>query len=122
MIAQPNAEISQFIKLIKFMSPEVIVGIVIMWLLAYVIFAKNQGYTKAGLQVTRLMVCVGILHPPKISSTRIFICMIYILLLNINALFQSHLLALLTVPVYYRNIDSIESLKVCRFINNIFDT
>lgn len=122
MIAQPNAEISQFIKLIKFMSWEVIVGIVIMCLLTYVIFVKTQGYLRAGLQVIRLMVCVGILHPPKINSTRIFICMILILLLNINALFQSHLSLLLTAPVYYRNIDSIRSLKVCRLINNIFDT
>ncbi|XP_011684737.1 PREDICTED: uncharacterized protein LOC105448073 [Wasmannia auropunctata] len=111
VIAQPRPEVSQFHKLIKFLSPEVIVGIVIMCLLAYVIFVKKQGYMKATLQVIRLIICVGILHPPKISSTRIFICMMLILFLNINALFQSHLSALLTVPVYYRDIDTIESLK-----------
>ncbi|XP_071557827.1 uncharacterized protein [Temnothorax nylanderi] len=111
VIAQPNREISQFTKLMKFMSSEVIVGMVIMCLLTYIVFTKSEGYVKAGLQVIRLMVCVGILHPSRISSTRIFICMILILFLNINALFQSHLSALLTVPVYYRNIDSIESIR-----------
>ncbi|XP_011159039.3 uncharacterized protein LOC105195361 [Solenopsis invicta] len=111
VIAQPRPEVSQFTKLTKFLSSEVIVGIVIMCLLTYVIFTKTDGYLKAGLQVIRLMVCVGILHPPKISSTRIFLCMILILFLNINALFQSHLSALLTVPVYYRNIDTLESIK-----------
>ena len=83
-----------------------------MCLLAYVLFMKSEGYIKASLQVIRLIICVGILHPPKINSTRIFICMILILFLNINALFQSHLSALLTVPIYYRDIDTIESLKV----------
>lgn len=87
-------------------------GMVMMCLLLYVIFMKTEGYAKAGLQVIRLMVCVGILHPPKINSARIFICMILILFLNINAIFQSHLSAILTVPVYYRDVDSIESLKV----------
>ncbi|KAL0111568.1 hypothetical protein PUN28_013042 [Cardiocondyla obscurior] len=111
VISQPNPEISQFTKLMKFMSPEVIVGCLTISLLAYVIFVKSQGYVKADLQVIRLIVCVGILHPPKISSTRIFICMVLILFLNINALFQSHLSALLTVPVYKSNINTMEDLK-----------
>ncbi|KAL6259196.1 hypothetical protein P5V15_009115 [Pogonomyrmex californicus] len=111
VIAQPNREISQFIKLIKFMSPKVMVGIIVICLLAYVIFVITEGCMKAGLQVIRLIVCVGILHPPTIDSTRIFLCMILFLFLNINALFQSHLSSLLTVPVYYRNIDSMSSLK-----------
>ncbi|EGI64799.1 hypothetical protein G5I_06989, partial [Acromyrmex echinatior] len=116
VIAQPRSKVSQYTKLIKFMSPEVIVGIVIMCLLAYVLFTKSEGYIKAGLQVIRLVICVGILHPPKISSTRIFVCMILILFLNINALFQSHLSALLTVPIYYRDIDTIENLKKSGYI------
>ncbi|XP_036146792.1 uncharacterized protein LOC105828256 [Monomorium pharaonis] len=111
VIAQPRQEVSQFTKLIKFLSPEVIAGVVIICLLTYTIFTKNEGYLKASLQVLRLMVCVGILHPPKVSSTRIFLCMTLILFLNINALFQSHLSALLTVPVYYRNIDTLENIK-----------
>ncbi|XP_012055685.1 PREDICTED: uncharacterized protein LOC105618761 [Atta cephalotes] len=116
VIAQPHSKVSQYTKLIMFMSPEVIVGIVIMCLLAYVLFMKSEGYIKASLQVIRLIICVGILHPPKINSTRIFICMILILFLNINALFQSHLSALLTVPIYYRDIDTIESLKKSGYI------
>ncbi|KYN06922.1 PREDICTED: uncharacterized protein LOC108782633 [Cyphomyrmex costatus] len=111
VIAQPRSKVSQYIRLIKFMSPEVIIGIAITCLLAYVLFTKSEGYIKASLQVIRLVICVGILHPPKISSTRIFVCMILILFLIINALFQSHLSALLTVPIYYRDIDTIESLK-----------
>jgi len=38
--------------------------------------------------------------------------MMLILFLNINALFQSHLLVWLTVPIYHRDIDTMESLKV----------
>jgi len=112
VIAQPKKPVSEFIKIITFMSPEVIMGIIAICLLTYVIFVKSVGYIKAGLEVMRLVVYGGFLHPPKIDSARIFICMALILFLNINALFQSHLSSLLTVPVYYRDIDTIESLKV----------
>ncbi|XP_067204618.1 uncharacterized protein, partial [Linepithema humile] len=111
VITQPIPEISQFTKLITFMSPEVIAGMIIICLLIYLIFAKNEGYIKAGLQVIRLVVCVGVFRPPKISSTRIFLCMALILFLNVSALFQSHLLSLLTVPVYIRDIDTLEGIK-----------
>jgi len=94
------------------MSPQVIMGMVIMCLLAYAVFLKTEGNTKAGLEVIRLMICVAILHPPKINSTRIFVCMMLFLFLNINTLFQSHLLVWLTVPIYHRDIDTLESLKV----------
>jgi len=112
VIAQPKKPISEFIKIVTFLSPEVMVGVIAMCLLTYIIFMKNVGYIKAGLEVIRLVIGIGFLHLPKMDSTRIFICMALILLLNINALFQSHLSSLLTVPAYYRDIDSIQSLKV----------
>jgi len=112
VIAQPKKPISEFIKIVTFLSPEVMMGIIAICLLTYVIFVKSVGYIKAGLEVIRLVVCVGFLHSPKTDSARIFICMALILFININALFQSHLSCLLTVPVYYRDIDSIQSLKV----------
>ncbi|XP_067204605.1 uncharacterized protein [Linepithema humile] len=111
VITQPVAAISEFTKLITFMSPEIIVGIIMICLLIYVLFVKNDGYVKAGLQVIRLMVCVGVLRPPEVNSTRIFLCMALILFLNISALFQSHLSSLLTLPIYVRDIDSVEGLK-----------
>jgi len=112
VIAQPKKPISEFIKIITFLSPEVMVGIIGICLLTYIVFVKSVGYVKAGLEVIRLMVCLGFLYTPKMNSIRIFICMVLILFLNINALFQSHLSSLLTVPVYNRDIDSIQSLKV----------
>ncbi|EFN61140.1 hypothetical protein EAG_15529 [Camponotus floridanus] len=111
VIAQPKKPISEIIKIITFLSPEVIVGIIGTCVLIYIIFMKNVGYMKAGLEVIRLVISAGFLHLPKIDSARIFISMALILFLNINALFQSHLSSLLTVPVYYRDIDSIQSLK-----------
>lgn len=83
-----------------------------MCTLTCVILARKQGYGNAGMQMIRLVVCVGILRPSKINSTRIFVCMTLILLLNVNAMFQSHLSSLLTVPVFYRNIDTINDLRV----------
>lgn len=112
MIAQPKKPISEFIKIITFLSPEIVVLLIVICLLTYMIFMKTVGYMKAGLEVIRLVVCVGFLHSPKIDSIRIFICMTLILFLNINALFQSQLLSLLTVPVYYRDIDTIKNIKV----------
>jgi len=112
VIAQPKKPISEFIKIITFLSPEVIVGIIGICLLTYITFVKSVGYVKAWLEVIRLLVSVGFLHLPKMDSARIFVCMVLILFLNINALFQSHLSSLLTVPIYYRDIDSIQSLKV----------
>jgi len=112
VIAQPKKQISQFIKLLTFLPPEVMVGVLAICLLTYIVFVKSVGYVKAGLEVTRLIISIGFLHLPKMNSARIFICMVLILILNLNALFQSHLSSLLTVPIYYRNIDSIPSLKV----------
>jgi len=112
VIAQPKKPISKFIKIITFLSPKVMVGIIGICLLTYIFFVKSVGYIKAGLELIRLMVCWGFLYSPKINSVRIFICMVLILFLNINALFQSQLSSLLTVPVYYRDIDIIQSLKV----------
>jgi len=90
----------------------VIAGIFAVCLLTYTILARKQGYGNAGLQMIRLIVCVGILRPPKINSTRIFVCMTLILLLIVNAMLQSHLSSLLTVPAFYRNIDTVDDLKV----------
>lgn len=112
MIAQPKKALSEFTKIITFLSPEVMVGVIAICLFTYVIFTQIVGYIKAGLEVIRLMICVGILYSPKLDSTRIFICMVLILFLNINALFQSHLSSLLTKPVFYRDIDTIKSLRV----------
>jgi len=121
VIAQPKKPTSELIKIITFLSPELIVGIIGICLLTFVVFAKSVGYIKAGLEVIRLVVSVGFLHLPKMDSARIFICMVLILFLNINALFQSRLSSLLTVPVYYRDIDSIQNLKVMEnFIFLIF--
>ncbi|KAL6437790.1 hypothetical protein ACFW04_004267 [Cataglyphis niger] len=111
VIAQPKKPISEFTKIVTFLSPEVMMGVIAICVLIYVIFMQSLGYIEAGLEVIRLMICVGILHLPKIDSTRIFICMVLILFLNINALFQSHLSSLLTVPIYYRDIDTMTSLK-----------
>ncbi|EFN70239.1 hypothetical protein EAG_15183 [Camponotus floridanus] len=111
VIAQPKKQISEFIKIITFLSPSVMAGILVICLLTYIVFVKSVGYVKALLEVIRLVVSVGFLYLSKMDSARIFICMVLILILNINALFQSHLSSLLTVPVYYRDIDSIQSLK-----------
>lgn len=111
-MTQPIAAISQFSKLIRFMSPEVIAGLIIICLLIYIIFVKSDGYVKAALQVIRLVTCVAVLRPPRVNSTRIFLCMALILFLNVNAIFQSHLSSLLTLPIYKRDIDSLEGLKV----------
>lgn len=112
MITQTIPEIAQLTKLVTFMSPEVTAGVILICLLIYLIFARNEGYITAGLQVIRLTVCVGVLRPPRINSTRIFLCMALILFLIVNSLFQSHLSSLLTVPIYIRNIDTTEGLKV----------
>ncbi|XP_029170078.1 uncharacterized protein LOC114939817 [Nylanderia fulva] len=111
VIAQAKNELSEFMKIIMFLSPEVMAGLITICLLTYAIFTRIVGYIKAGLEVIRLISCVGFLHLPKVDSTRIFICMVFILFININAIFESHLSSLLTLPVYHRNIDSIESLK-----------
>jgi len=55
VIAQPRPAISQFTKLIKFMSPQVMMGMFIMCLLAYAVFLKTEGNMKAGLEVIRLI-------------------------------------------------------------------
>ncbi|XP_020288354.1 uncharacterized protein LOC109856968 [Pseudomyrmex gracilis] len=113
IFTKPIPAVSSFIKLIKFLSPGTLAGIILMCLLTYVIFTKTEGYIKSVLQIIRLVVCVAVLRPPKINSSRIFLCMTLILILNVNALFQSHLSFLLTVPVYYHhNIDTLEGLKV----------
>lgn len=118
-ITQPSEEISGFVKLVTFMSPLVIIGILSVCFVTYVILASEQGCGNAVLQVIRLIVCVGILRPPKISSTRIFVCMTLFLLLNVNAMFQSRLSSLLTVPIFYKNINTLEDLKVIIYVYDL---
>lgn len=79
------------------------------------IMTKIDGFFEALLNVERLIICVAILNPPKINSYRIYICMIFILLLTANAVFQSHWYSLLTVPQFYSNIDTYDDLKVYTF-------
>ncbi|XP_011345772.1 uncharacterized protein LOC105284159 isoform X2 [Ooceraea biroi] len=111
VITQSSEEVSEFVKLVTFMPWLAIVIIFLVCLLTYGILARKEGYGNAWVQIIRLVVCTGILHPPKINSTRIFICMTLILLLNVNAMIQSHLSSLLTIPVFYRNIDTMDDLK-----------
>lgn len=85
VVTQSNPEVSEFIKLITFMLPEVTAGIIILCLHIYRIFVKKE----------------------KISSIRIFLRMALILFLIVNALFKSHLSFLLTMPVYKRDIEGI---------------
>lgn len=112
MISQPNQRVSEFTKLITFLELPVMIGIFIICLLTYAIFTRNVGYVSATLEVIRLMVCVAILHPPRISSARIFLCTVLILFLNVSSLFQSRWSSLLTVPVFYSTVDSFDSIKV----------
>ncbi|XP_025160262.1 uncharacterized protein LOC112589814 [Harpegnathos saltator] len=111
VMSQPKQQISEFTKLITFLQPPVMAGVFIVCLLTYAVFTRSQGYARAALEVTRLLVCVTILHPPRISSARIFLCTVFILFLNVNSLFQSRWSSLLTAPVYYDTINSFDSIK-----------
>lgn len=113
-MTRANEQVSELTKLITFLTPSVKVGLFIICLLTYAILTRKEGYARAALEVLRLLVCVAILHPPKVNSTRIFICMVFILFLNVNTLFQSHWSSLLTLPIYYGNIQNFDQLKVLR--------
>jgi len=110
-MSQPY-EVSMFTRIRMFMSLTLLMGILAISVIAFAVFSRREGYAKAGLQVLRIMVGVGILHPPKINSARIFLCTMLILFLNVNAFFQSHWSSLLTIPIFYSNTDSSDSIKV----------
>ncbi|XP_014484857.1 PREDICTED: uncharacterized protein LOC106749684 [Dinoponera quadriceps] len=111
VISQPNQQISEFTKLMTFLKPPVMAGVFVICLLTYAIFTWNEGYGEAALELLRLLICVAILHPPRINSVRIFLCTVFILFLNVNSLFQSRWSSLLTVPVFYSTVDSLDSIK-----------
>lgn len=114
-MSQASIEVPELRKLMILLTTPFMIGTMIFCTITLLIMTKIDGFFEALLNVERLIICVAILHPPKINSYRIYICMIFILLLAANAVFQSHWYSLLTVPQFYSNIDTYDDLKVYTF-------
>ncbi|KAL2726853.1 uncharacterized protein V1478_007131 [Vespula squamosa] len=110
VMSQISEEVSELRKLINLLSTPFMMGMMIIYMVTLLIMTKLDGFFEAFLNVERLLLCVAILRPPKINSYRIYICMIFVLSLSANAVFQSHWYSLLTVPQFYPNIDTYDDL------------
>ncbi|XP_076281873.1 uncharacterized protein LOC143209712 [Lasioglossum baleicum] len=115
VITQRSGQISEYIKILSFMSPEVIAGNVIVFLIALLVLAKHEGVQSASLNLIRMLTCVSMRRMPQRSAFRIFFSNVFLLFLIINALLQSHWASLLTVPVSRRNIRTAEDLKASNY-------
>lgn len=118
-MSQTKEEVSELRKLMNLLATPFMLGMMIIYTVTLLIMTKLDGFFEAFLNVERLLLCVAILRPPKINSYRIYICMIFILSLSANAVFQSHWYSLLTVPQFYSNIDTYDDLKVYTFFVNL---
>ncbi|KAF7400642.1 hypothetical protein HZH66_005826 [Vespula vulgaris] len=111
VMSQTKEEVSELRKLMNLLATPFMLGMMIIYTVTLLIMTKLDGFFEAFLNVERLLLCVAILRPPKINSYRIYICMIFILSLSANAVFQSHWYSLLTMPQFYSNIDTYDDLK-----------
>ncbi|XP_076760489.1 uncharacterized protein LOC143429019 [Xylocopa sonorina] len=110
-ITQKTGEISEFIKILSFMSPLVFLGNVAILMVANCILAKYQGFLPALLNIFRLITSVSVHGLPNRSSIRIFFCMVFVLNLIMNALLDSNWASLITVPIPQSKIRTLEDLK-----------
>ncbi|EZA49886.1 hypothetical protein DMN91_011363 [Ooceraea biroi] len=115
VISQPHV-VSLFTRIKQLMSLGLIIGTSTVSLITFIVFWKKEGFSRAGLQTMRIIVGLGVLHPPEINSTRIFVCSVLILFLNINAILQGHWSSLLTIPVFYSDTDSVESIREAGYV------
>ncbi|CAL7936935.1 unnamed protein product [Xylocopa violacea] len=115
MITQPTGEISEFVKILSFMSPLVFLGNIAVLMVANCILAKHQGFLPALLNIFRLITGVSVHGLPKRSSIRIFFSTVFVLNLIMNALFDSNWASLITVPIPQSNIRTVEDLKASNY-------
>ncbi|XP_046817561.1 uncharacterized protein LOC124423642 [Vespa crabro] len=111
VMSQASIEVPELRKFMMLLAQPFMLGMMIFCIITLLIMTKSDGFFEAFLNVERLVVCVAILRPPKINSYRIYICMIFILSLTANAVFQSQWYTLLMVPQFYSNIDTYDDLK-----------
>lgn len=112
VITQRSGEMSELVKLLLFMSLEVILGKMAVISIALLVLTKYQGFLPASLDIIRLITSVSMRRLPRHSAGRVFFSQVFLLFLIINALIQSHWASLLTVPVSRPNINTSEDLKV----------
>ncbi|XP_033334234.2 uncharacterized protein LOC117225038 [Megalopta genalis] len=115
VITQRSGEIAEYIKILSFMSPPVIAANFVVFLIALLALAKYQGVQSAGLNIIRLVTYVSIRRMPQCFAYRIFFSNLFLLILIINALLQSHWASLVTVPVSRPNIRTAEDLKASNY-------
>ncbi|XP_078049782.1 uncharacterized protein LOC144476559 [Augochlora pura] len=115
VMTQRSGEISEYVKILSFMSPEVISANLAVFLIALLALAKYDGVQSASLNIIRLVTCVSIRRMPQCFAYRIFFSKVFLLILIINALLQSHWASLLTVPVSRPNIRTAEDLKASNY-------
>ncbi|XP_043492495.1 uncharacterized protein LOC122517934 [Polistes fuscatus] len=110
-MSQSSEEISELRKLMTLLTTPFMIISMILCVITLLIITKFDGFFEACLNIERLVVCVAMLRLPNINSYRIYICMIFLLSLTANAVFQSHWYSLLTMPQFYANIDTYDDLK-----------
>ncbi|XP_029054347.2 uncharacterized protein LOC114881670 [Osmia bicornis bicornis] len=111
VITQRAGQVSELTKVISFMSVPVIFGNLTVFIIAFWLLVKYKGVLPAALDIIRLMTVVSIHRLPRSISTRVFFVNVFILILIMNSLLQSHLASLLTVPVFRPNIKTPADLK-----------
>ena len=112
MITRRAGELSEFIKILSFLSPSIHVIIGVLFTIALLVLAKHQGFLRSSVNIVRLMTFGTIYRLPRTSSSRIFFSSMFVLYMIINALVQGHLASLLTIPVSLPNVRTAENLKV----------
>ncbi|XP_068970968.1 uncharacterized protein [Bombus flavifrons] len=122
VFTQRAGEISEFTKIMSFLSPVIHAANAVVFVIALLVLTKYQGFVKASMNIIRLMTFGAVHGLPGTNSTRIFFSSTFILYLIMNALHQSHWASFLTIPVSLPNIRTSEDLKKsgCQIYGSIF--
>ncbi|XP_043527864.1 uncharacterized protein LOC122538127 isoform X1 [Frieseomelitta varia] len=111
VITRRAGELSEFVKILSFLSPSVHVIIGVLCTIALLVLAKHQGFLRSSVNIVHFMAFGSIYRLPRPSSSRIFFSSMFVLHVIFNALIQGHLASLLTIPVSLPNIRTAENLK-----------
>ncbi|EZA49903.1 hypothetical protein X777_11391 [Ooceraea biroi] len=130
-LTKPSGFDSNGVKILKFMTPQLILGILAVSAITVFILSKvaDERTNSACLEVLRMATNVSILHLPRGTSLRIYLIIVMLMFVITSSIFQGGLSALLTSSTSRPNIDDAEQLKEAgypvymysAYMNAVFD-
>ena len=112
VITQPRGNLSQIGKLLRVIDRASRYAVVIVGFIAFLFFKffLRQSVTTAILTIVRLICNAAVPNIPDNVAARIFLSVLFMFLVTLQAIYQGKLASLLTKPVALPNVETFEDL------------